>query len=185
LQVSSDTVAATASGVAVRVTSEAPAGAYLNYGFGGELMPASPETWMLAAPVGEFQMSCSTLEQEGAVVSVGVVDPGHHWSDRTPASLGCPIGGVPSWAVSGGTGATPEDAVAQLIANFTDAGVSPALTRFEHAQSGYPETSNQTWVIGTADATFMTAVVTEVDTGYSAEPDFLCAASPWTAAATT
>lgn len=183
LRVSSDTVAATTSGVAVRVTSEAPAGAYLNYGFGGDPLPASPETWVLPAPPGELQLSCSTLDQEGAVANVTVVDPDHVWSVQTLAGLGCPIGGMPSWAVSAGTGATPEDAVAQLIANFTDFGVSPTLTRFEHAQIGYAETSNQTWIVGTADSTHMTAVVTESGAGYSAMPDSLCTASPWTAVA--
>jgi hypothetical protein len=185
LRVSSDTVAATASGVAVRVTSEAPEGAYLNFGLGGDPMPASPETWMLAAPAGELQLSCSTLEHEGAVVNVIVVDPDHHWSDQTLDGLGCPVRGIPSWVVSGGTGATPEDAVAQLIANFTEHGASPTLTRYEYAQIGYLDTSNQTWIIGTADATHMTAVVTESGAEYQASPEVLCVASPWTAAANT
>jgi len=183
LRVSSDTVAATASGVAVRVTSEAPAGAYLNYGLGGDPMPASPETWMLAAPPGELQLSCSTLGHEGAVVTVAVVDPGHFWSDLTLADLGCPIGGMPGWAVSGGTGATPEEAIADLIANFTALGASPTLTRSEHAAIGYPGAANQTWIIGATDTTYMTAVVTGSGTNYSAFPDALCEASPWPTAA--
>lgn len=182
LSVSSDTVAATSSGVAVRVTSEAPAGAYLNYGLGGDPMPATPETWMLAAPPGELHLWCSTLDHEGAEVAVTVVDPDHHWSDRTLADFGCPIGGMPGWVVSGGTGATPEEAVTNLIANFTASGVSPSLTRSEHAEIGYPDASSQTWIIGRADTTYMTAVVAQSGSNYTAYPDALCEASHWATA---
>jgi len=182
VSVSSDTVAATSSGVALRVTSEAPAGAYLNYGLGGDPMPATPETWMLAAPPGELHLWCSTLDHEGAEVAVTVVDPDHHWSDRTLADFGCPIGGMPYWVVSAGTGATPEEAVTNLIAKFTASGVSPTLTRSEHAEIGYPDASNQTWIIGTADTTYMTAVVAQSGSNYTANPDALCVASPWTTA---
>lgn len=180
VQVSSDAVAATASGVAVRVTSEAPVGAYLNYGFGGDPMPASPETWMLAAPPGELHLGCSTLEQEGALTTVLVVDPGRYWSDQTLAERGCPVGGQPGWAVRGGDGATPEEAVAQVLANFAEAGVSPTLARYEHAYLGYPDASSPTWIIGTADETYATVMVNESGSSYIASPDYLCVPSPWT-----
>lgn len=38
------------------------------------------------------------------------------------------------------------------------------------------------WIIGTADATYMTAVVTGSGTSYSAFPDLLCEARPWATA---
>lgn len=182
LSLSSDTVAATSSGVAVRVTSEASAGAYLNYGLGGDPMPATPATWMLAAPPGELHLSCSTLDHQGTEVAVTVVDPDHHWSDRKLADFGCPIGGIPGWVVSGGTGATPEEAVTNLIAKSTAYGVSPTLTRSEHAEIGYPDAPSQTWIIGTTDTTYMTAVVAQSGSNYTADPDALCEASPWATA---
>jgi len=182
LGVSSDAVAATSSGVAVRVTSEAPAGAYLNYGWGGDPMPATPETWTLAAPPGPLQLSCSTLDHQGAEVVVTVVDPNGYWSDQTVADFGCTIGAMPGWADPGGAGATPEGAVTDLIANFTAAGASPTLTRSERAETGYPDAQRQTLILGTADTTYMTAVVTPSGSQYAADPDALCQASPWATA---
>jgi len=183
LSVSDDVVAATAAGVAVQVTSEAPAGAYLNYGWpgggGGDGMPEAAQTWTLAAPPGELRLSCSTLDRQGAEVVVDVVDPHGYWSDLTLADLGCPLGGMPSWAVAGGTGATAQEAVDDLIAKFDDAGTSQVLTRAEHAGIGYPDAPTQTWILGNAGTTYMTARVTDTGSGFTADPDALCRPSPW------
>ncbi len=183
LSVSGEVVAATAAGVAVQVTSEAPAGAYLNYawsgGGGGGGTPNAAQTWMLAAPPGKLRLSCSTLDREGAEVVVDVVDPHEYWSDLTLADLGCPLGGMPSWAVSAGTGETAQEAVDDLISKFEDVGTSPAVTRAEHAEIGYPDAPTQTWILGNAGTTYMTAMVTDTGSGYTADPDALCRPSPW------
>ena len=55
LTASSDTVETTSAGVPILVTSEAPAGAYLNHNNGGDPLPADPTVWVLT-PSGGLEM---------------------------------------------------------------------------------------------------------------------------------
>ena len=181
LRVSSPTVTATSSGVAVRVTSEAAEGACLNYGLGGDELPATAEVWTLAAPPGDMQLSCSTLAEEGPELVVTVTDPDGHWSPLTLGELGCVVSGMPGWVVEGGSGATAREAIDALAASFAEAGVTPALTRSMRAAIGYTGGATQTWIVGTAETPTMTAVVMEKDGIYKAWPDALCAPGPWPA----
>jgi len=179
LSVSGETVEAGSAGVAVLVTSDAPPGAYLHYEYGGDEMPPSPSTWLLVPPPGEWELSCATLEVEGDPVTVTVVDPGGYWSARTIEDYGCPMGAIPSWAIGGGSGSTPEEAVAALAASFNDSGIEPPLTRWEHAGIGYRDSADQTWIVGTDDVTHLTAIVTGGGQSFSASPNWLCVPNPW------
>ena len=179
LTVSAPAVAATSAGVAVRVTSEAPEGAYLNYGTGGDAMPSEPATWILASPPGDLTLSCSTLEKEGQPVTVTVTDPHAYWSDATLDELGCPLGGMPSWAMGGASGSTAEEAVAGLAANFNAQADGPAMTRWDRAFIGYADNPHQSWVLGTADETRMTAIVIGSGGSFESFPEAICQANPW------
>ena len=179
LTASSTAVAATPTGVTVRVTSEAPRGAYLNYGTGGDELPADAATWTLASPPGALTLNCSTLEKEGTPVTVTVTDPNGYWSDATVEDLGCTIGGMPSWAIGGASGSTAEEAVAGLAANFNAQSDNPAMTRWERASVGYVDSPQQSWVLGTADETRMTAIVTGSDGSFESFPEAICDPGPW------
>jgi len=179
LSVSAEAVAATAEGVPLLVSSDAPAGAYLTYEYGGDELPATAQTWNLTPPPGEWTLSGMTLELEGPEVAVTVVDPFGFWNDATLEDFGCEIGGMPSWAISGASGATPEEAIEGLMAQFNDGGHEPALTRAVHAEAGYPEAASQEWILGSDDATDVVAVVDESESGYFAWPDAICVSVPW------
>ena len=181
LHVSSDTVSATSAGVPLLVSSEAPAGTYLTHDSGGDPLPASPETWMFTTPPGPLHFSCFDFEAdvEGATVAVTVVDPKHYWTDTSLAVYGCHDFSIVDWAIGPAAGATPEEAVENLIASFTDFGTSRELTRREHAEIGYPDAATQTWVIGSSDAPSMTAQVWEAGAGYEAGADAVCEGGAW------
>lgn len=179
LIVSSPAVDATAGGVELVVTSEAPTGAYLNYGIGGDELPTETATWLLAVPPGEMTLSCSTLEQEGDVVTVAVTDPDGYWSTKTLEEFGCPIAGIPDWAISAGSGDTTAAALAELADNANEIGQEPRLTRWERAAIGYPEAETQIWILGSDDETQITAMVNTKGGTVYAGPDMLCEPSPW------
>ena len=179
ITVSSATVAATSAGVVLNVSSEAPAGAYLNYGTGGDELPAGPATWTLGNPPGPMTLSCSTLEVEGDPVTVTVADPNGYWSNATTEDLGCVIGGMPGWAIEGGSGSTPDDALAELAANFNATTNGEPLTTWRPASAGYPDATRETWVVGTAEKVKITAIVVQTATGYESYPDALCVEGPW------
>jgi len=174
LTVSAQTVQATAAGVPLRVSSAAPAGTYLHYPAGGDELPAEPSVWMLEEPPGELALSCSSLDAEGADVVVTVVDPGGHWSDATAEDFGCAVGGMPGWAIEGGTGATPEEAVEELMGQFAE-----PMERAERAWVGYPDAAVQTWILGDERLTKVSAMVYEANGEYQASPDYICVETPW------
>lgn len=74
LTLSSKKVAATAGGVRISVSSTAPAGTYVNFGWdgGGEgnAAPRRAAVWTMPTPPGDLQVSCSTLTKEWAAQSV-------------------------------------------------------------------------------------------------------------------
>ena len=178
LVVSAPAVRTMPNGVPISAASEVP-GAYLHYGVGGDEMPTEPTYWPLPVPPGEMTLSCSTPEKEGPTVIVEVVDPDGNWPGATYEDYGCPIGGIPDWAIETGVGETPEEAVAALAKNHNDFPADPALTRWEHAAVAYPEAYMQYWILGTDDNTIMTAMVYPDDAGYRASPDMLCDSSTW------
>jgi len=181
LTVSSETVTATPTGVPLLVSSDAPAGAYLNHTTGGDPLPATPTMWMLTAAPGALTLHCSTLEAEGAVVEVTVVDPNGYWSNATLEELGCPMGGIPSWAIEAGEGDTAHEAIEALMANFNEGGRNPEMTRGMHAGLGYPEAADQAWILGNDRTTEIKAVVTKTGSGFTAWPDWMCEPTPWPA----
>jgi len=179
LSVSSDEVTVASGGVPLLVSSDAPAGAYLNYGIGGDEVPAEPTTWTVGVAPGEMPLSCSTLEEVGPEVVVTVVAPEGAMYPQTLDELGCPIGGIPSWAVPSGEGATPDEAVTALLANFNAHRDDEAFTRAEQAAVGYVGSLTQTWILGTADETRVQAIVNVGPNGSVAWPDKMCVPSPW------
>lgn len=180
ITVSSAVVAATSAGVVLEVSSDAPAGTYLTFGNRGEPLPEGPETWVSDAPPGEMALTCM-LDGEESEATVTVVDPDGVWSDRTLAEAGCTVSGIPGWAVAvaGAKGDTAEEAVEDLLDKFTSADVEPVYTRSERADIGYPESPEQTWIIGTDRSPHVTAVVIETADGFAAHPDVLCERNGW------
>ena len=180
LHVSSDTVTATSAGVPLLVSSEAPPGTYLTYDFAGDELPASPETWMFTNGPGTLHLACwdPATDVKSAEVEVAIVDPHGYWSAATLEDYGCSSGAEVDWAIPPATGATPEEAIKGLIANFSDVGTRNSLTRWEHAEIGYPE-ARQHWILGSAESPAISAFITDIGTGFQATADGLCDPGAW------
>lgn len=100
--------------------------------------------------------------------------PGGHWSDATAEDFGCAVGAMPGWAIEGGTGATPEEAVEELMGQFAE-----PMERAERAWVGYPDAAVQTWILGDERLTKVSAMVYEANGEYQASPDYICVETPW------
>ncbi|MGC4175938.1 hypothetical protein [Demequina sp.] len=179
LSVSAPTVVASSAGVLLLVSSEAPAGAYLNYGVGGDELPAEPAQWAIDASPGELVLNCSSSEVEGETVTVQVEDPNGYWSTSTMADAGCEMGAIPGWAIGGASGETAEEAVAALAAVFNETGSDPELTRWARGSMGYPNAAVQNWILGTDAETKIAADVFATEEGFQAQPDYFCVSVPW------
>ncbi len=166
-------VAASPVGVAMGVSSTAAAGAT------PRRQARRPGRSRLRRASCSSHVRPPTPDRQGAHVAVAVVDPHGYWSDLTLDDLGCALGGTPGWIAGGGTGATPEDAIRDLLSKLGTAGMSPDPARFERAAIGYPDSPHQTWILGTADSTYMTAAVTRSGSTYTADPDLLCEPAQW------
>lgn len=177
--VSSETVTATSAGVPLLVSSEAPAGTYLVHNYGGDELPASPETWILTIEPGPLTLGCFKDDVDGPEVTVTIADPGGYFSTTTLAGYGCDRGGLVDWAFGPATGATPEEAVTNLVAGFGEFGTRRELTRWEHADVGYRDAAIQTWVIGSDASPDITAQVMKSGSGYQAFADAICAGGTW------
>jgi len=94
--------------------------------------------------------------------------------------LGCRTQGSPSWVNGlGGTGATAEDAVEQVLVAFEELSRKqgkPAAFGAEPANLGYSGAQRQTWVASRDGRAYATIVVTATDGSYTAGPYALCGA---------
>lgn len=180
--VSAETVQASADGVHLQVSSTAPTGTYLNFGWpgggGGEEAPsAGATTWTRAVPPGELTLACMTGGDLGPATVVTVTDPNDHWSTTTLADLGCSPGGWPLWVLGPASGPTALDAVASLAAAFVDHrgdGVEGGPPEVVRALVGYTGSPEEVWLISAQDGSHVTAKVSPDGTGFTADLEMLC-----------
>lgn len=89
------------------------------------------------------------------------------------SDLGCPPGVTPGWAIPGpGVGATPEDAVKDLLASMTGPDWSRATAA--RAQVGYPQAPVQTWIVSLSGRPEISVTVTAAGASFEALPDTCC-----------
>jgi len=175
------TIAAQPGGVVLVVSSSMPKGSYLAYisdgggQSGGDRMPADPTTWTLGLAPGDLTLTCAPPGdvEPGPAGHVQVTDPHGYWRGESLADLECTPGALPSWIGGlGGTGDTPEQAVDQVLANFTH--LAPATYSAQPAEIGYVDAATQTWVATKNGRPDMTIEVTRMDTRFSAGPERTC-----------
>jgi hypothetical protein len=177
------TVTAGPAGVEVVVEDQmSTPGSYLTYTSagpnGGDAMAEMERPATYAFPPVRLTLGCASppgMDDTGSVV-IELQDPDEYWRPSTLDDHGCAPGGAgPSWAVSAGSGDTPEAAVDDLLVNFAGATeIDVANLTAEPAPSGYVGSDIQTWVGLRRGSPYVSILVTDLGTSYSAYPDSFC-----------
>jgi len=180
LRIATDSVAATAAGVTLRVKNRGPAGTYLNYSSlgvsGGDPAPRKATLWTLSFPPGQLVLSCSDHGLRGKSVRVEVEDPGHHWRTTSLRDLDCPGVAQPMWRFPTAKGPTPPAAAGALARGFDRIGQGRPGPLTPHvAAVGYPDDPSQTWLLSDSRGPYASARVVHADgQGFLAAADRLC-----------
>lgn len=181
ISVSPSTVAARPDGVALLVSSSMPKGSYLTYisdgggQSGGERMSADPKTWTRGLAPGRLTLTCAPPGdvEPGPAGHLRVTDPHGYWRGESLSDLGCAPIAQPSWIRGlSGTGDTPEQAVDEVLANFTH--LDQATYAARPAEIGYVDAATQTWVATKNGRPSMTIEVSSKGAGFSAWPEWTC-----------
>lgn len=184
ITVAGASVAATAAGVRLQVSSTTAPGTYLGFmwtgGGQGDPVPSAPTVWTLPIPPGRVELSCSGSTRPWPTAAVTVTDPDGNWRTATLADLGCDTtGGQPSWVARAGPGrgSTAGAAVSEVIRKLFRIGdprLNPAVVTTSRAPVGYPAADLETWIISSAGHPYLTATAAADGAAYTANPDQIC-----------
>lgn len=174
------------AGVLLVVSSTLPKGSYLTYSStgggdsGGEPLPEETQNRHLSLGPGTVTLGCDPVGQmgHGPRAQLRVTDPSGYWrTDQELRRAGCDYGnGIAEWiSTYSKTGSTAKEAAEAVAAEFarSSQGRGSSFTA-QPATVGYVQAPTQTWLIKRDGRSYVTVLVHQRMTNYSALPDARC-----------